>query len=370
MKMEIGYFTPPSFEKRPFSIASLNEVLGKSFQYASKGRYCLYHILKSLDVKGPVLLPVYCCSTVLEPLRRLGLDYHYYDISVGDCNADVDSVKKLTNKYNPDCIIAVSMYGNPCCLVQLEQLCRERHIKLIDDAAQSIGAELNGRKVVTFGDAGFFSLSPGKPCAGHMGGFFWTSKEYSFNYKKRTLLHWLVYQDFYVNRLNGLKNNGRFMAKFLKRATALALHKTDICYDGFSRFENEIIGGILHDSITQHTPLRTELAIEINRRIKTNDLFYQILPHNSNGITGIAHKYIFVCKTADLANALLEFIKKRGIQGQKGYKMLTSDFRDLPNAKVLEGRIVEIPLDPTPEACQYIADSINIFINQTNTTND
>ena len=368
--MKIGYFTPPTFNKQPFSIASLDQAFGKSFQYASKGRYCLYHILKSLEVKGPVLLPVYCCSTVLEPLKRLGLKYFFYDINESNCNADFESIKAQIDKYRPDCIVAVSMYGNPCCLVELEQLCRDQHIRLIDDAAQSIGAELNGRRVGTFGDAGFFSLSPGKPFAGHMGGFFWTSEKYAIKYRKHTLLHWFVFKDFCVNRMNGAKNEHSPIAKILKRGVSFMLGKTDICYDGFAVFENEIIGGIINDSQTKHTPLRTELAFMLNKLINSTDYFYQILPANGNEGKGIAHKYVFVCKTANLADTLLGFIKNKGIKGQKGYKMLTSDFSDLPNAKSLEGRIVEIPLDPSLEACQYIADCMNIFISQTNTSHD
>lgn len=364
--MQIGYFTPPQFTKRPLSIEELSKQFGKELHYASKGRNCLFHILKALKVKGPILLPVYCCSTVLEPVKRLGLEYYFYDIHEDDCNADIESIKSLIQDKSPDCIMAVSMYGNPCCLPELERLCHEKGIALIDDAAQSVSGEIDGRKVMTFGDAGFFSLSPGKPFAGHMGGFFWCSRSYSIDYKKRPILHWLVYKDFLLNRLNGLKYGNKAYSKIIKKLSSILQSHVDIAYDGYSGFEEEIMGGIIYDSETKHTPLRTELAFELAKSITNNNHFRQILPYKEENRKGIAHKYIFVCNSMGVADKLLGYLKENGIRCQKGYRMLTQDLQHLPHAKSLDGRIVEIPLDPNREACGYIAKIINQFVKSYN----
>ena len=70
------------------------------------------------------------------------------------------------------------LYGNPVDYPGIEKICKDFGVKLIDDAAQSFGAKLNGRLAGTWGDAGFFSFSPGKSTPGHLGSFFWTSKRY------------------------------------------------------------------------------------------------------------------------------------------------------------------------------------------------
>ena len=44
----------------------------------------------------------------------------------------------------------------------LVQIAKENGIRVIEDCAQSFGAELNGRKAGTFGDAGCFSFFPSK----------------------------------------------------------------------------------------------------------------------------------------------------------------------------------------------------------------
>lgn len=364
--MQIGYFTPPPFTKRPLSIEALSGEFGKELHYASKGRNCLFHILQALNVKGPVLLPVYCCSTVLDAIKRLGLKYFFYDIKEEDCNADFKSIQSLILSKSPDCVVAVSMYGNPCCLPELECLCKNKGIALIDDAAQSVGAEIEGRKVMTFGDAGFFSLSPGKPFAGHMGAFFWCSQPYSIKYKKRPFLHRLVYEDYLLNRLNGLKCGIKPISKVVKKFSSYLQTHVDIAYDGLSVFEEEIIGGIIHDSVIHHTPLRTELAFELAELITNNNVFRQILPYKEENRKGIAHKYIFVCNSIDMADSLIDYLNESGIRCQKGYRMLSKDLDALPHAKTLDGRIIEIPLDPNREACIYIAKVMNRFVESLN----
>lgn len=55
------------------------------------------------------------------------------------------------------------LYGNPVDYPGIEKICKDFGIKLIDDAAQSFGAKLNGRLAGTWGDAGFFPFLPGNP---------------------------------------------------------------------------------------------------------------------------------------------------------------------------------------------------------------
>ena len=59
-------------------------------------------------------------------------------------------------------IIAVHLYGQICWGVKLEELAKKYNLKLIEDNAQAIGAEWNGKKTGSFGDAAGFSFYPGK----------------------------------------------------------------------------------------------------------------------------------------------------------------------------------------------------------------
>jgi dTDP-4-amino-4,6-dideoxygalactose transaminase len=59
-------------------------------------------------------------------------------------------------------IAAVHLFGQPCDLDSLSELCRERGILLIEDAAQAQGARVKGRRVGSYGAVGCFSFYPAK----------------------------------------------------------------------------------------------------------------------------------------------------------------------------------------------------------------
>ena len=59
-------------------------------------------------------------------------------------------------------IIAVHLYGQAADLVSLREISDSRGLTLIEDCAQSLGGELHGRKLGTFGDFACFSFFPTK----------------------------------------------------------------------------------------------------------------------------------------------------------------------------------------------------------------
>jgi len=59
-------------------------------------------------------------------------------------------------------IVPVHLFGQPVDLAPLKALCAERRIALIEDAAQSFGADYGGRKSGAYGDIGCTSFYPSK----------------------------------------------------------------------------------------------------------------------------------------------------------------------------------------------------------------
>lgn len=59
-------------------------------------------------------------------------------------------------------IIAVHLYGQPAAMDKLMALAGKRSIQVLEDAAQSHGARLHGRRCGSLGDAAAFSFYPGK----------------------------------------------------------------------------------------------------------------------------------------------------------------------------------------------------------------
>jgi len=78
----------------------------------------------------------------------------------------------------PKAIISVDLFGLPCAYDELEKIAREEQLVLIEDAAQSFGAEYQGKKACSFGDIACTSFFPAKPlgCYGD-GGMCFTNIE-------------------------------------------------------------------------------------------------------------------------------------------------------------------------------------------------
>jgi perosamine synthetase len=59
-------------------------------------------------------------------------------------------------------VLPVHLYGNPCQMDEFVDLAEDKQVSLIEDACQAHGAEYDGKKVGSFGDAGCFSFYPSK----------------------------------------------------------------------------------------------------------------------------------------------------------------------------------------------------------------
>ena len=85
------------------------------------------------------------------------------------------SPKDVESKITPKtkAVIAVHLFGQPAELSELERICAEHGIKLLEDCAQAHGAEYNGRRVGSFG-TGAFSFYPTKNMTSGEGGMVTT----------------------------------------------------------------------------------------------------------------------------------------------------------------------------------------------------
>jgi 8-amino-3,8-dideoxy-alpha-D-manno-octulosonate transaminase len=71
-------------------------------------------------------------------------------------------------------IVAVHMRGAPAAMDRLGELCRERGLLLLEDAAQAVGASFRGRRVGSIGHAGAYSFHMAKIITSGEGGMLVT----------------------------------------------------------------------------------------------------------------------------------------------------------------------------------------------------
>ena len=85
----------------------------------------------------------------------------YVDIDDATFNLDPKLVERAITP-RTRAIMPVHLYGQPCDLDPLLEICRKHGLPLVEDAAQAHGAKYRGKTVGTFGDLSGFSFYPGK----------------------------------------------------------------------------------------------------------------------------------------------------------------------------------------------------------------
>jgi dTDP-4-amino-4,6-dideoxygalactose transaminase len=85
----------------------------------------------------------------------------YVDIDEATFNLDPAQVEHAITA-RTKAILPVHLYGHPCDLDALLEICRKHKLKLVEDAAQAHGATYRGKVVGTFGSASCFSFYPAK----------------------------------------------------------------------------------------------------------------------------------------------------------------------------------------------------------------
>jgi dTDP-4-amino-4,6-dideoxygalactose transaminase len=94
-------------------------------------------------------------------IRSAGLTPVFSEIGKEDWNLDPESLMdSLTSKTTA--IIPVHLYGNPARIKDIVGFAEKKKIFLLEDCAQSHGAEVEGKKAGSFGDAAAFSFYPSK----------------------------------------------------------------------------------------------------------------------------------------------------------------------------------------------------------------
>ena len=100
----------------------------------------------------------------------------FADINEKTYNIDPDSVKKQITPATK-AVVAVDYTGQAVELDELQAICKEHNLVLIEDAAHSIGTKYNGKGVGSIADMTTFSFHPVKTITGGEGGAVLTNSE-------------------------------------------------------------------------------------------------------------------------------------------------------------------------------------------------
>ncbi|MHB8056989.1 MAG: DegT/DnrJ/EryC1/StrS family aminotransferase [Desulfuromonadaceae bacterium] len=144
----------------------------------SSGKAALVLILHALHELHPdrdeVLIPAYTCYSVPSAIARAGLKIRLCDMAPGTLDFDFDRIVEELENPRLLCVVPTHLFGMPADVERLKALIHGRNIFVLEDAAQAMGGEWDGRKMGTLGDVGLFSLGRGKAFSTVEGGLILT----------------------------------------------------------------------------------------------------------------------------------------------------------------------------------------------------
>lgn len=129
----------------------------------SSGTDALHLALRALDI-GPddeVICPSFTFAATAEAVRYVGATPVFADIDPVSLNIDPASIKNLISD-KTRAIIAVHLFGLTADIDEIKTLIKDKNIFLVEDCAQSFGANYKGEKTGTLGDISCFSFFPSK----------------------------------------------------------------------------------------------------------------------------------------------------------------------------------------------------------------
>lgn len=119
--------------------------------------------LRALGVRAgdEVIAPSHTAVATIAAIEQEGAVPVLVDIEPRHYTMDPGAVESALTA-RTQAVIAVHLYGQAADLESIQSICRKRGLPLIEDCAQSTGAELGGRKLGTFGELSCFSFYPTK----------------------------------------------------------------------------------------------------------------------------------------------------------------------------------------------------------------
>lgn len=141
----------------------------------ASGTEALLMSLMALDIgRGDeVILPAFTFAATAEVVALVGATPVLVDIEPDTCNVDPAEIEPAITE-RTRAIMPVSLYGQPGDMAEINAIADRHGLTIIEDAAQSFGADYHNRKSCGLSTIGCTSFFPSKPlgCYGDGGAIF------------------------------------------------------------------------------------------------------------------------------------------------------------------------------------------------------
>lgn len=114
-------------------------------------QYCQF------DDGDEVIIPSHTFTSSAYPFLKKGAKIIWADIDLATRVVTVETIKRCVSP-KTKAVVVVHLYGYLAEIEPIVNFCKSNNILLIEDAAQALGTDLNGKMAGTFGDFGVFSF--------------------------------------------------------------------------------------------------------------------------------------------------------------------------------------------------------------------
>ena len=248
-------------------------------------------------------------------------------------------------------IIPIHYAGLPCKISEISKIARNKKIILIEDCAEALGAQINGKSVGTFGEMSIFSFAPNKIITTGEGGAVCTNSE-KF-YKKLQLI-----------RSHGSKVNENYFK------TNLSPDYISIGYNWRMSSMTAALGLSQFDKLEKNIRLRRRHAQYYKSKLqKIKEIK---LPSKPKDHLHVYQLFTIRLKNNLIRNNLQKFLTSKQIMTKvyfepthlsNFYKKSGFGKKNLPNTEKISQTVLSLPIFPglKSEEIKYICDSIKEF---------
>jgi len=320
----------------------------------NSGTSALHAVLLAYGVENAeVIVPSFTFISTANSVVLANGKPIFAEIEDDSYGLDPESVnEKITKKTRA--IIPVHYGGMPCKGIKaIKEIAKDNKLLLIEDAAESFGAAISGKKVGTFGDSAMLSFCQNKVIATGEGGAIVTDSKKIFQ------------------KLKLIRSHGRFESKKNYFASS---DDSDYIQNGYNYRMTSMIAAL---GISQLKKVKKIIKLRRNKAEYLNNKLsglpeLKTMCEEKNQFN-VYQLYTLCLKNNKLREGLKEYLTKKGIMTKiyfspvhlKTFYKKTFGTRkgDLPNTEKISQEVITLPMHPclTIKEMDYICTNIRNY---------
>jgi len=333
--------------------ARIAQYVGTSYAVTfNSGTSALHAVLVACGIgrEDEVIVPSFTFIATANAPLFVGAKPVFAEVEEKTYGLDPEDVeRKITPKTKA--IMPVHYGGSPCLIEEVKQIANKHNLLLIEDAAESLGASVDGKKVGSFGDAAMFSFCAPKIITMGEGGAVVTNSRD-------------VYENLKLVRSHGRVETSDYFS------TSEHLEYVTLGYNFRMSNITAALGIAQLEKIDKIIQMRREKAAYMTQKLSA--ISQITLPAVPDNFFHLYQMYTIRVR-GEKRDDLMKYLNYRGI-GAKVYfdpVHLTQFYREkfgysggeLPLTEKLSQQVLTLPMYPTltEDEINYIADEVAVF---------